>query len=262
MTPTSSSIPVNTVKNNPTADPDQLTKVADPLVPGLENKSSTPPKDPKIPKKIWSKGKLVHNPAYTAQQGALAREKRHLGLEKAAEVRKRKFALKKEARAKAARGEPLTPYEAACAAWKTGGLKGMSEESRTTFEKEQEILNKTASLIIKPANIHELRLKVEKTANDLGYDPLAELIKMTQTEDLKPEDRISIHKTLLPFLVPTMPPIPKDAMELDGKKVKVVIQQLHFAPEIKQGEDLFKERPKTVDVEVMAPESPLDGHST
>lgn len=256
---------VNTVNSEESAAEIEVTKVPDvpkPPEPAFRGSDfRRKPVDAAPAGKVWIRGRLRNAPITDEEKAA---KKARLKAERQEAMKKGHEALAQKRKAKAMvvkkieEGIPVTPKEAALAAWRAGGTPAHGTGGRSSFEREQELLNKTASLIIKPANVHELRLKVEEVAKRLGYDPLESLIQMVQHEDINAEERISIHKTLLPFLVPTLPPIPKDAMEVDSKKVRVVVQQLHFAPEIKAGDDLFADRPKTVDVEVMEPDTSPD----
>lgn len=162
--------------------------------------------------------------------------------------------VKKLKEEKIKHGIPLTPSEAVLVAkFRTPGRQAKNPR----LAKQQALLERTAELIIRPANVQELRLKVEEAAKRHGYDPFEELIKMTSDPDVKAEDKISIHKTLLPFLIPPLPKLEAKDVEVESKKVRVVIQQITMAAPAAgaPAPDYSAQAPAVAEVEVMAPVS-------
>ena len=99
---------------------------------------------------------------------------------------------------------------------------------------DNDIIAAASKLLMQPTHIKELRILVERTAAKYAYNPIEELIRLTQPvkgetkHQIPADERISIHKALLPFLVPVLS-VPKTAPEVpESGGTRVVITQYTF----------------------------------
>jgi hypothetical protein len=160
---------------------------------------------------------------------------------------------------KVAAGMPITEGERDLIAWKPGRK---NEAKHDSAKAERETIAAASKLLLKPQNIAELRHLVEHTARKHHYNPLEALIcqaigKDVRGGDLPPElilaekDKMAIHKTLLPFLVPQLPPQkPTDAGAQSGG-IKVVVARFSFDTSGKRPDKpIHEEAPITVETSV------------
>lgn len=145
---------------------------------------------------------------------------------------------------------PITEDERELLAWVPGRKKKETEADR-----ERDTIAAASKLLIKPTHVTELRVLVERTAAKYAYNPIEELIQLTRPvrqEDgtmkhqVTADDRISIHKSLLPFLVPQLS-VPKTLPAEDPNKqgMKVVITEFVFPEELKT-QKIHEATPTTV----------------
>jgi hypothetical protein len=142
-------------------------------------------------------------------------------------------------REKVEQGLPITEEERELLWWST---------SRSIKKKQEEMINKVAALVIKPQTIDELRAVIDRTAAKYQYNPIEALIKLGgDGSELPEKEKVQIHKALLPFFAPALPPATKMAKrdKDDGKRVKVTVTQFVF-PELRNVTPLHQERPATV----------------
>lgn len=133
-------------------------------------------------------------------------------------------ALKKQQRdlvkEKIQMGLPITKEEEDLVNWSATASRKKNEER---------VVDAAARLVIKPQHVNELRIVVERTAAKHKYNPVEALILLAAGDELEPKERAAVHKSLLPFLVPTLPPSKptKEGSENEGQ-VKVTITQFVF----------------------------------
>lgn len=152
----------------------------------------------------------------------------------AREARALKFRERQLIREKMASGMPITPEEAAKLV--VPGKNGTKAQER----RRRELLNAVApTLVIKPRSINELRLLIEDTAQKRGYNPVEALIDICEEKDedgkfvLDAKERINIHRTLLPFLMPQIAPAKPDQVDKgsDDGQLKIKVVQMTFPPD-------------------------------
>lgn len=135
-------------------------------------------------------------------------------------------------------GQPITEAERNLLRWKGGKVKLTEDEA----------IAAAAKLLITPKSVAELRLLVETTAANHHYNPIEKLIELTNSDVIDPKDKVSIHKALLPFLVPQLP-VPKNTgSEEKGGQMKVVITTFAF-PSAPTTVPLHQEKPAMVATE-------------
>lgn len=103
-------------------------------------------------------------------------------------------------------------------------------------DQERETLEQASRLIVKNGDVKTLRGLVEKVAEKHKYNPLEELIKMTQPGPdgqykLPADERAQIHKSLLPYLTPQLKVAPLKEPEPEAAGTKVTIKQFVFPEE-------------------------------
>lgn len=205
---------------------------------------------------------------------AQRKEMRKAQLAKAHAALKVKKASRDAVRAKVARGEPLSREEHEMIYWTA---------ARTKEQAKRMALDAVAKLVIKPKTIQELRLVVENTAARHAYNPIEELIKMSQelgsdlesrqemiraysdpgSEIYEPEtaailregipdlikDKISIDSKLLPFLVPAISaPKAEHAEDPDKRRVRVSVNRF-VMPNEAGAQPLYKDKMVVVDLD-------------
>ncbi len=209
-------------------------------MPGAKPKEDTPVIDPAtLPENDES---LTPRQRYLARKariktGALARiAKAHA----AKALKKQQRDLVKE---KIQMGLPITKEEEDLVNWSATASRKKNEER---------VVDAAARLVIKPQHVNELRIVVERTAAKHKYNPVEALILLAAGDELEPKERAAVHKSLLPFLVPTLPPSKptKEGTEGEGQ-VKVTITQFVFKEDqhSKPAIALHNEMPKTTDIQ-------------
>lgn len=142
--------------------------------------------------------------------------------------------LKREARElvrqKVAAGLPITEEEREKLAWRSNVV----QKSRKA--QEEATLAAATKLLISPSNVKDLRALVEKVANKHHYNPLEELIIMTQVDPttgqyrIPADERAQIHKSLLPYLTPQLKVAPAKEEAPQDHGVKVSIKSFVLPP--------------------------------
>lgn len=114
--------------------------------------------------------------------------------------------------------------------------------------RNQRILTEAAKIINKPKDTTELRILVEEVVRRKSYNPVEDLIALAQGGTIKDSDKIAIHKTLLPYCVPQLPPAPKEAPAAADTSLKVQITRFEFPEHLtrKPEKALHTEKPTTV----------------
>lgn len=152
-------------------------------------------------------------------------------------------------REKVAANMPITDEERELLEWKAHRSAGPNNP-KTRTQKEKETIAKAAKLMMKPQNIAELRQLVEDTAARHKYNPIDELIQLSTSPDVPEKDKIQIHKTLLPFLLPQLPPQKPQSGAQAAGGVKVTIARFDLTGgSDKPQKALHEEAPVTVTVE-------------
>lgn len=165
-------------------------------------------------------------------------------LAKAREVLNEKKKFKALVMEKVEKGMPITDTEREILEWSPG-----KAPAPTRQQQEALTIAKAAKLLIQPKHVTELRVLVERTADKFSYNPIEKLIMEAESTDDE-ELRVSIHKALLPFLVPVLQVPRQKAEEPGGGGVKVTITQFQFADE-KKG-PLHQQAPAMVTIEANA----------
>ena len=163
-------------------------------------------------------------------------EQRRASIKKAQEAKRIKMAQREMVRRKIENAQPITEQERELLKWKGGNRAGQTED--------QLVMAAAAKLMIKPQSVSELRLLVETTAAKNNYNPIEKLIHLTSDPNVTEAEKISIHKALLPFLVPILA-TPKALSEKGEGGVKVVITSFSFDPKRPEAA-LHTEKPVTV----------------
>jgi hypothetical protein len=129
----------------------------------------------------------------------LATKKKNLAkAQEALKLKQKQVELVKE---KVAKNLPITPDERALL------LKSGARKKAQLVRKEaaQAMVDAAAALVIKPSTVEALRLVVEQTAARHAYNPIDELIRLSRSDALKDSDKVAIHKSLMPYLIPQAP---------------------------------------------------------
>lgn len=186
---------------------------------GPQIDDTPPPPHPLFPKKEkMDIGPLPTTRRRAGQPSHAQKAQRRKSLEKARRERDRQKLLREVAREKIKKGLPVTEAEVKLAGKSFGFQpKGPIKPDITDVEPE-------AAMLIKPQTINALRVIVEKTAADNHYNPVQGLLNELKDPDLSAKDRVAIHKTLLPFLMPMLSPAKEEHVEQAPQQGKVVIK--------------------------------------
>jgi hypothetical protein len=179
-----------------------------------------PPPHPLFPKKEkMDIGPLPTTRRRAYQPSHAVKAQRKKSLEKANRERD-KLKLKREvAREKIKKGLPVTEEEVLAAGRSFGYQPKGGPIPRDKISTEPE-----AAIVLKPQTINALRVIVEATAAASAYNPIQGLLDELKDPDLSAKDRVAIHKTLLPFLMPMLSPAKEEHVEQAPQQGKVVIK--------------------------------------
>jgi hypothetical protein len=170
------------------------------------------------------------------------KDAKRASLARAREAKKMMFQERDMIQKKVEMGLPITEEEAAKIPY-----NGLSKKRGA--DHRQRVLTEAAKLIIKPQNAAELRILVEEVVKRKRYNPIEDLIELGQDEETPLKERIGIHKSLLPYVVPQLPAMEKEKTQTGDTGVKVTIQQFVFPagsnkkPEI----PIHEQKPATVE---------------
>ena len=174
---------------------------------------------------VWdaqkAKGEFL-TPEEKRAKTARQKKARQEAIKKARAVRMNNLKTRKDVIKKVAQGKLITSDEAT--------IIQRNEVRERLHARRMEELGRTAELLIKPSSVAQLRAMVEQTAKDMDYNPMKSLIELAQKaqDEGLIEQAISIHKTLLPFLVPALSATKADDAEKDKGGLNVVIEQIQF----------------------------------
>lgn len=172
----------------------------------------------------------VHIPA-SATAKALGKQRREekARLKKDRQLQIKKMNAAKEAMAnrralikeKIAKGIPITEEE----------LKVAAVRNKTLIDMAKGQIKMTAepAIVVKPQTINALRVVVEQTAAKHTYNPIEGLLNELKDPDLSAKDRVAIHKTLLPFLMPQLGPAKEEHVQATPTAPKITIKSFQIA---------------------------------
>ncbi len=123
---------------------------------------------------------------------------------------------------KIAKGIPITEEE----------LKVAAVRNKTLIDMAKGQIKMTAepAIVVKPQTINALRVVVEQTAAKHAYNPIEGLLKELRDPDLSAKDRVAIHKTLLPFLMPQLGPAKEEHVQAAPSAPKITIKAFQLDP--------------------------------
>jgi hypothetical protein len=197
--------------------PDEPTEPAD----STENTESTPkPRAPGVHIPASPEAKLKGK-ALRAERLKLKHD-RQLQIKKmnaAKDAMANRRALIKE---KIAKGIPITEEE----------LKVAAVRNKTLIDMAKGQIKMTAepAIVVKPQTINALRVVVEQTAAKHAYNPIEGLLEELKDPDLSAKDRVAIHKTLLPFLMPQLGPAKEEHVQSAPTAPKITIKAFQLDP--------------------------------
>lgn len=192
--------------------------------PDLEPNTNTPdspspyagvaPRDMNASDEAKARGKAVLAERRARKQANMAKLKK---ANKAKELKKYRRAVIKE---KVQKGVPITEEE----------VIEISARSKTLAALCKTIPQNVAeaAIVLKPHTINALRLIVEQTAAQHGYNPISGLLEELKDPDLSAKDRVAIHKTLLPFLMPQIAPAKEEHVEHAPQASKIILKNFHL----------------------------------
>jgi hypothetical protein len=124
---------------------------------------------------------------------------------------------------KVKKGVPITEDE----------LAVLAGRNKTLHETLKQNIKLTADpmVVLKPQTINALRVIVEQTAAKHAYNPIEGLLEELKDPDLSAKDRVAIHKTLMPFLMPQLGPAKEEHVEHAPQAAKIIIRNYQMAPE-------------------------------
>jgi hypothetical protein len=170
---------------------------------------------------------------------------------KAREARQAKVRQRQLIRQKIEENMPITEAENAL-------LVDNGQSTMSAKAIKQRAVDKAAALIIKPQNVQEMRILVDQIVQRKKYNPIEDLIDLANDPRTPIKERIAIHKSLLPFTTPALPPTPKEVTQADSKAVKVTITNFVFPVGSRERPEvpLHEQKPVTVDTITEATEIP------
>jgi hypothetical protein len=151
-------------------------------------------------------------------------------------------------------GMPVTEEERELLLWSPGKKKPQGKDARNEM-----LVGMATKLLIRPQNVTELRVLVEQIAKKHDYNPIESLILQTQDKNLDEETKMTIHKALLPFLVPQIQtPRLRTVDDPEENQIKVTISQFVFPTGSNHAPStaLHLEAPATVQTTNEAPLAP------
>lgn len=126
------------------------------------------------------------------------------------------------------KGIPITEEE----------LKVVAVRNKTLLNMAKGQIKMTAepAIVVKPQTINALRVIVEQTAARHAYNPIDGLLEELKAMDeegnklLPVKDRVAIHKTLLPYLMPQIGPAKEEHVATPNQAPKITIKSFQLAP--------------------------------
>lgn len=208
--------------------PDETTEVTDPTP---QEETASPAPDPK-PRS--TSAYATASPAAKAmgkqhrEEKARLKKDRQLQIKKMHAAKEAMAARRELIKEKIKKGIPITEEE----------LKVVAVRNKTLLNMAQGQIKMTAepAIVVKPQTINALRVIVEQTAAKHAYNPIEGLLEELQAADedgnkvLPVKDRVAIHKTLLPYLMPQIGPAKEENLPQAHIAPKITIKAFQIAP--------------------------------